>query len=274
MNKKLEVIREFKNRLRRVEKPFCYLIYGSVGRGCYKTANDIDSMIIFNDSDIAFFINNHFLKRLPFDYIPDLFDESDKRDLKKGIIDFLRVKGKSSEEKVEFQMLPFSAIKKATSNQKFLIIGTKKMDGDYTIHDAIQSRLSGGLDLEGNFISFEKRPHLAASGKRIDIQEVGTQRNNFLRVIGLTLRKLIAPKIVIDTIEFSRYLDDDILRDIIISLLHHTGTGIEKAEFPILFPILRSHKNSGSLKFCNKEREILKKRFDYQIKSMKERIEI
>lgn len=271
MNRKLKVIRKFEECLKRIEKPFCYLIYGSIGRGCYKIANDIDSMIIFKDSDIAFFIDNGFLNRLPFDYISNLFDESDRKDLNEGIIDFLRVKGESMEEKVEFQMLPFSAIEKAIGNQKVLIVGTKKMNGDYAVKDIVQRRARGGLDLNGKFLSFEKNPCLATSGRRIDIREIGTQKNDFLKVIGLTLKKLLAPKIVVDTIEFSQYLDNKILGDIIISLLRHTCTGLEEAKWTILSPLLKSHKNSAFYKFGEKEQKILKQRFDCQIEFIKER---
>jgi len=280
--KKLEVVGRFKSAIEAFDKPKTYLLYGSFGRGVYTESSDIDSMLVFNDQNIDDFINENFFDALPFDPSQQLsISENDLSDLKNGAIDFLRIKGKSEDENVEFQLFPFSSIRKACGIFAPEIKGgTKRLNGNYTIDDKVQHRPT--LTFSGERIYFQKKPKLALSGRRIDITEIGSRpRKEAPWIRGLTLGKLIAPKILIDELNFAEYLDAHVLRGIIRSLLFNLnlyvldesgkpkGIKTDALDYHILFTLLRSHKGSDdeieSYQFGQEEETLLKKRFDQQL---------
>ena len=111
INKKYAVVKEFTSNLERIKLPMTFLVFGSVGRGKPLPSSDIDAMIVFRDSELAEFINDDFVNILPFDQLiggsANIIKEADVSDLRGGLIDFLRLKGSGSGEKIEIQLFPF-----------------------------------------------------------------------------------------------------------------------------------------------------------------------
>jgi len=281
VDKKITIIEKMKDVIDHLDQPSAFLLYGSVGRGSYQPESDIDSIIVFRDEDLDHFVNNDFLSRLPFDHEQEnLFDDSDKEDLRDQTIDFLRVKARSNGEQIELQLFPFSSIRKAVGIfSSEIVAGTKRTDGNYEISDSVQARPT--LNFRGDRVYFKKSPNLASGGNRIDIFEVGTKKDDPAWIRGLTLGKLIAPKIVSDQLGVTEYLDFHVMRGIIRALLYNLNLyvtddsgriiGVKKQalDYHILFNILRSHKTEDgtveNYQFGEDEEQNLKNRYERQI---------
>lgn len=275
------VVDKMKDAIDCFDQPASFLLFGSVGRGSYQPESDIDSIIVFRDEDLDYFVNDDFLGQFPFDHEQKkLFDDSDKEDLRDQTIDFLRVKARSRGEQVELQLFPFSSIRKAAGIfSSEIVAGTKRTDGNYEISDSVQARPT--LNFKGDRIYFEKSPRLAASRKRIDISEIGTKKDDPAWIRGLTLGKLIAPKIVCDRLGIAEYLDSHVLRGIIRALLYNLDlyvandagkiVGVKKQalDYHVVFNILHSHKTEDgtveNYQFGEDEEQNLKDRYDRQI---------
>jgi hypothetical protein len=280
-DKKILVVEKMKDAIDHLGRPASFLLFGSVGRGHYQPDSDIDSMVIFRDEDADIFVSDGFLGLLPFDSnTSGLFGDNDRADLQNKTIDFLRVKARSNNEDVEFQLFPLSSIRKAAGIfSAEIIAGTKRADDNYKISDSVQSRPT--LNFKGDRVYFEKSPKLAAGGNRIDISEVGTKRDDPAWIRGLTLGKLMAPKIVSDQLGITEYLDFHVMRGVIRALLYNldlyvtddTGEiiGIKRQalDYHILFNILHSHKTEDgtveNYQFGEDEEQNLKDRYDRQI---------
>lgn len=282
--KKQEVIDKFKECFEDIRMPHAFLIFGSLGRGKSRPDSDIDSMLIFDDKDIEKFANDEFLKKLPFDEnnwsADQIIDNTDTQDLFDRRLDFLRIKGVSNGEKLELQLFPFSSIKKATSVfGGDLVGGTKRSDQKYEVEEANRSRST--LTFTGKMTNFFKNPRLARSGRRIDIDEVGIKNSPEGWVRGLTAGKLIAPKVVEDTIDFKNYLDNKILKGFIKSVLYNfdfyirtennkvIGIKKEALDYRIMNKLLIDHKSAGGeervYEFGEAEEKDFKERFDIQM---------
>ena len=257
MDKKQKTIKQFYDVLQKY--PLAYLVFGSVGRGYYQCGSDIDSLIVFEDKDIDLFLSNKFLKQLPFDFLPDnLIDNTDRNDLTEGKIDFLRIKGVFEGEDVEFQFFPFSTVEKVNKlNQTILTAGVKRIDNNYRISDAIQERQT--VDFDGEIIFYKKRPRLVQGGQRIDFSEIATHYHDSRLICGISTKKFLSPKILIDKISLTDFLDNYILRQI-ISLLLDTQK-IEMADYLILSTLFIN----SQYKFGIKEEELLFRRFNEQM---------
>jgi len=260
MDKKQKAIKRFYNVLQKY--PLAYLIFGSVGRGYYRRDSDIDSLIVFEDKDIDLFLSNEFIKQLPFDFLPDnLIDNTDRNDLAERKIDFLRIKGVLEGEDVEFQLFPFSAVKKVNKlNQNVLIAGVKRLDNNYRISDLVQKRQT--VDFDGKITFYEKRPRLAQSGQRIDFSEIATHHHNSRLICGISTKKFLAPKVLVDKISLTDFLDNYLLRQI-ISLLLDTQK-IKMADYLILSTLFINSQH----KFGTKEEMLLSQRFNEQMCSI------
>lgn len=287
LDKKMLVVEKMKSAVDNFDQPASFLLFGSVGRGSYQPDSDIDSMVIFQDEDADIFVSDDFLGQLPFDHnAKGLIDEHDRDDLQNQTIDFLRVKARSGDEKVELQLFPFSSIRNAAGIfSPEIVAGTKRTDGNYEISDSVQSRPT--LNFRGDRVYFEKSPKLASSGNRIDISEVGTKKDDPNWIRGLTLGKLIAPKIVCDQLGIAEYLDSHVLRGIIRALLYSLnlyvtddtgkiiGVKQQALNYHVLFNILHSHKTEDgtveNYQFGKDEEQNLKDRYDRQITDIVEK---
>jgi predicted nucleotidyltransferase len=283
LEKKQFIIEEFRKRLENISAPHAFLVYGSVGRGKCRKDSDIDTMLVFNDEDTKEFIDDDFLKSLPFDgeggSADHIIENLDIKDLSEQKIDFLRIKGKSNGEVLELQLFPFSSVKKATTiSGEDLVGGTKRLDEKFVIKD---NDPRPTITFTGKVVNFLKNPRLASSGRRIDINEAGIKNSPDGWIRGLTAGKLIAPKIIEDTMDFSDFLDNKILRRFIKSILYNFGyyvydkdgrvTGIKKEalDYRIINKLLINHKQedrSGQVyEFGEVEEVTFKKRFDEQM---------
>jgi len=259
MDRKQKIVKRFQKILQKY--PLSYLIFGSIGRGHYHHNSDIDSLIVFEDKNIDLFLSDKFVKQLPFDYLPDnLFDETDRNDLINQKIDFLRIKGSSGGEKIEFQFFPFSTAKRINQLvQTTFTGGIKKSDNDYKINDPIQLRETKNFN--GKIEFFEKRPKLAQNKQRIDFSEIGTHYYNGRWICGISTKKFLTPKVLVDNISFKDLLDNHLLRIIILLI---DAQKPEMVDYHILFTLL-----SPKHKFGKKEEKTLSKRFNKQIYSIK-----
>jgi len=261
MDKKQRIVRQFQNVLQNY--PLAYLIFGSVGRGCYQYNSDIDSLIVFQDKDINLFLSNEFIRQLPLDFLPNnLLDETDRNDLANRKIDFLRIKGVSKGKKIEFQLFPFSTVEKVNRlNQAIFTAGIKRSNNDYEISDPVQKRQT--VDFSGRTVFYEKRPRLSQSGQRIDFSEIATHYHSSRLICGVSAKKFLAPKVLIDKISLTDFLDNYILRQIIILLLNTQK--LETADYHILFTLFINSQQE----FGIEEERLLSERFNKQMCSIK-----
>jgi hypothetical protein len=282
---KEKVIAEFKRQFETlIQVPFAYLVYGSVARGAAKPGSDIDSMLVFHRIDGAELFKDDMISSLPFER-PDqagqqkFFEKDDLSDIESGRLDFIRIEGQSMGEEIELQLFPLESLEKAcTLGGGDLMAGKKNLDGAYNPPDPQKTSIE--QTYLGQKISFEKKPRLAESGKRIDTRESGITAygNDYTR--GVTLEKLICPRIVTDKIGIEQFLDEKVLRNLILRILSYRKLfvsdqegrpiGIKKDDLDYrmvvdFLKIAKTNKPDDEFGFGQKEERELKDRFEKQI---------
>lgn len=288
ISRKYLVVEEFAENMRQAKFPCAFLAFGSVGRGFPLELSDIDLMTVFDDDFIDVVLDNSFLRELPFDHngmeTTLVVDHFDVNDLKEKKIDFLRFKGVRGGEKVELQFFPLSSIKKAVNFLGGdLVGGTKELGPQNKMKTDNKERPT--LTFDGGIAFFRKNQRRIEGRKRIDFDEVGNKKSNGKWIRGLTLGKLISPKILVDSINFAAFLDEVVLRSLIDLLFQIFGlydieqgqiVGVKEAglDHNILYKILRSHKDKRFVyDFGIVEEENLEKRFREQSRIILSQIE-
>jgi len=282
---KERVIAEFKRQFEvLIQVPFAYLVYGSVARGAAKPSSDIDSMLVFHRNNDTEIFKDDVISSLPFERPgqagqQNIFEMDDLSDIDSGKLDFIRIEGHSMGEEIELQLFPLESLEKAcTLGGGDLTAGKKNLDGVYNPPDPQKTSIE--QTYSGQKVPFEKKPHLAGSGRRIDTLESGIVACGEDYTRGVTLEKLICPRIVIDKIGIEQFLDEKVLRSLILRILSYRKLFVTDREgMPVgikqddldyrmvvdFLKIAKTNKPDDEFKFGQKEERELKDRFEKQI---------
>ncbi len=224
---KERVVSEFQQQLESaIPTPFSYLVYGSMARGVAKSESDIDSMVVFPMNDTGRVLQDRVIYSLPFerppsDNLSDFYDESDRDDILKGNLDFLRIEGRSMGEEVELQFFPLeSLIKACTPGGGNLTAGKKNLEGEYYITDPQKTSIE--QTYRGQRFTFMKGPRLAPSGRRIDTMECGLMEHQGDTTRGVSLEKLLCPRMLVDRLGLREFIDNRVLKDFVFRVLQST----------------------------------------------------